>query len=83
MGYYYEKNGTKSFTPDNNEKELYIQTDCIQITMADLIEQIREHFKTDDMTQFAIESEEIHTRCVGYDLYDGGDWDNYIIIRRI
>lgn len=22
----------------------------------------------------------IHTRCIGYDLFDGSDWDNYIVL---
>ncbi|MOA42290.1 hypothetical protein D3C78_1643290 [compost metagenome] len=49
--------------------------------MVDLVERCKEHFGEDFQLEHAeIEAEYIHTSCLGYDLYDAGDWTRYIHI---
>lgn len=69
------------YTPDNDENTLYIRTDDYT-DFEEIIAQTRKHFGTNNISDFLISSEYIHTRCVYYDLYDSGDYDNYIVIRR-
>lgn len=68
--------------PTNDADTLYIRGGYEHITLSDLHERIKNHFKTGELDAFTIELEYIHTRCITYDLYDAGDWDTYLIIRR-
>lgn len=69
--------------PENTETTLYIRSGY-NLTLAELIEYARLHFKDDvDLDTLTITAEHIHTRCIGYDLYDGSDWDEYIVIERV
>lgn len=70
--------------PESSETILYIRSGY-SLTLQELIEQAQIHFKDDyiDLNTLQITSEKIHTRCIGYDLYDGSDWDDYIIIERV
>ncbi len=52
------------------------------IDFEDLTDDIERHFGTRDLSLFEIRGEKIHCRCIGYDLYDGFDYDNYLIIER-
>lgn len=70
------------YTPDNDQDILYIRSNS-EINLDDLIDQIEDHFGTRDLSKFSISSEYIHTRCIYYDIFDSGDYDNYIIITRI
>lgn len=84
MGDYRDDLGRKCYTPDNDESILYIpQPKYGSIPFGDMMEAIRGHFGEDvDLDSLEIGGEEIHTRCLGYDLYDSGDWDQYLIITK-
>jgi len=82
MAEYKAHNGTRSFEPDNTPDKLYIETASL-FTMGDLIARAEQHFGPDiDPESLSIDAEHIHTRCLGYDQYDGSDWDDYIILTR-
>lgn len=67
--------------PTSDKNTLYIESGY-GATVADLLTKIVDHFGDTEYSDLLITSEKIHTRCIGYDLYDGADWDDYIIITR-
>lgn len=72
----------ESLVPISAEHFLYIGADCY--SLSELIEKAREHFGPDiDFDELRIGVEHFHARCIGYDLYDGGDYDDYITIARV
>lgn len=81
MGYYYEKhwNGqSKYYTPDDTSVCFYIKNET---TLTDIIERCKDKWGEDiDMNKITITPEYIHTDCIGYDLYDAGDYTNYLCI---
>ncbi len=69
--------------PKNTPDTLYIHASHSEIAFSDLMEQIMDHFGQEiDVTTLTFEPEYIHTRCIGYDLHDSGDYDNYLVIRK-
>lgn len=79
MGYYTE-NGIQCFSPDNTADKLYIP--LWGDMKAEFLNQIiTEHFG-DIGNDYNISAESIHTRCLGYDLYDSSDYDIFFIITR-
>jgi hypothetical protein len=67
----------------NDENTLYIEANDSQ-TMESIIQEARKHFGAyTELCLLSFRSSHIHMRCLTYDLYDAGDYDNYIIIERI
>lgn len=83
MGYYTRSNGIESFEPDDTPDKFYIPIGYASIDFSDLLNRIKTHFG-DDCTfdDCYIEAELIHTDCIGYDMYDRGDWTQYLIISK-
>ena len=72
----------KNAYPENTVDILYIES-LFPMNVADLLEVINKHFGPNiGLEELNISSEKIHTRCITYDKYDPGDYDNYIIIER-
>lgn len=72
----------KNYTPENSATTLHILSG-FALSLSELIEQAKAHFGQDiSLDDLNIRSEKIHTRCITYDLYDGADWDDYLIIER-
>ena len=84
MGYGYRSGGIggdiKTFWPDDTDTEMYL-TVCN--TLAEIQEKINEKWPGASAENIVIDSEKIHTDCLGYDLYDSGDYTDFIIIRRL
>ena len=81
MGYYKNSRGIDCFEPDNTEDTLYIDSSG-GLDFADIIERIESHFKIPfNPSDFLITAERIHTYCIYYDMYDSGDYTNYIVIQ--
>ena len=72
-----------TFWPDDTDTEIYIRTDCGQPTVAELLEKIQDKWPGTSAENITIDSQKIHTDCLGYDLYDAGDYTDFIIITRI
>lgn len=72
--------------PKNDENTLYLSCGIIGsfgLSMSELISHCKAHFGEDISTNdLKITSEYIHTRCIGYDLYDPSDYDCYLVIRK-
>lgn len=73
----------EDFQPDDTETEMYILTDGSGVSMESLLDRVREKWGADtQLSDIQIRSEFIHTRCLGYDSFDRGDWDNYLVITK-
>lgn len=84
MGYYTRNNGhIKCFWPDNTETEFYKESYTGGQTIHEILKEAAEHFKTSTyelMEYGTIEAQKIHTNCLTYDLYDPGDYTNFLHI---
>ncbi|MFZ3481997.1 hypothetical protein [Sphingomonas sp. 3-13AW] len=65
--------------PENTPETLYVISGQ---TLGYVLEKAKEHFGVDDVSDLAIDSENIQIRNFGYDLYDGADWCQYLVITR-
>lgn len=83
MGYTTTKhaNGTiTNFWPDDTETIMYIDGSFGHFSLSDIMDRIKEKWPTADFANIAISSEHIHTDCLYYDLYDGNDWTQFVVI---
>jgi hypothetical protein len=69
--------------PVSDEKTLYVETFCMT-SIKEVIERIQDHFGVEsvDFEEFTISAEHIQVDCFGYDLYDRGDYEDFIVITR-
>ena len=85
MGYGTRDGSIRTFWPDDDENTMYIDSSPMvaPICMADLLQKIYEKWEGASLTNITIQAEKIHTDCLGYDLYDPGDYTEFIVIRRL
>ena len=69
-----------TFTPEDTEDTMYMCAHHRSIDFSEIWEKAREKWPRIQFDELSIEADYIHTRCIGYDLFDGADWDNYLII---
>ncbi len=80
MGEYRDSQNIRCFTPDNTDDCLYIDATW-HSDLAEIIDKAESYFKRDlSPADIKIQAEWIHTRCLGYDLYDPSDYTAYIVI---
>lgn len=80
----YTYRGVECFSPDNDENTLYLNN--YGDSLVEVRAKIIEHFGVsaeEAETDFAITAEHIHTRCIGLDYHDSGDWDTFIVAKRV
>lgn len=71
--------------PENTETSLYINCGIgsYPFDFLYMMDSIKSHFGEEiSLEELDITAEHINTRCIGYDLYDSSDYDNYIVITR-
>jgi hypothetical protein len=75
----YTKNGSiTNFWPDNTDNEIYIASGCD--SLEDLMQIAKDKWPTASMADINITSEKIHTSCITYDQYDGGDYTEFLVL---
>ena len=80
MGYYYSGE-VENNEPKDTPTKMYLYG---EYNLEDLLEAAKLHFGEDaDLTKLVCSSEYIHTRHLGYDLYDPSDWARYIVIEKV
>ena len=80
MGYTTRPNTQiRDFWPDDTDTTMYIESNSI--TLNDLIRKAQDKWPGIDLNDIAITSEEIHTQCIGYDMYDPFDYTNFIVLQ--
>jgi len=73
----------RTFWPDDTDTTMYIQTSyCVIPTLADLLQKIYEKWPGASLDNIEISAEKIHTDCLGYDLYDAGDYTDFLLITK-
>lgn len=81
MGYSYRNGGQiKDYWPDDDENTIYLSSSCD--SLQDLIELAQNKWPGISLSEIEITSEKIHTHCLTYDLYDPGDYTDFIIFRK-
>ena len=82
MGYY--KTGfVTNFIPDNDSATLYIFAENETFDFNYITDLVQNYFGDEStLDQFTIGAEKIQTRCIGFDMYDPDDYDNFIVICR-
>jgi len=84
MGEYNDSRGIRCFTPDDTEKEFYLNSNYTTCNLGYILELAREKWGVDiDIEKLGIEAEYIHTDCLGYDSYDPFDYNCYLRIQYI
>lgn len=68
------------FWPDNTDDTIYIVSGYTDNNLASLLEKAKEKWPEATLEDLDISSEKIHTSCIYYDLYDGSDYTDFIII---
>lgn len=86
MGYGTRRGGIggdiRTFWPDDTDTEFYL--DATQIwTQAEIQQRIEDRWPGVSNENIVISAQHIHTDCLGYDLYDAGDYTMFIVIRRL
>ena len=86
MGYGIRSGGIggsiRTFWPDDTDTTMYIQADILPPTLAELLDQIQDRWPGTSAENITITPEKIHTDCLGYDLYDAGDYTDFILITK-
>jgi len=67
----------RTYWPDDTDTEFYIEGSASLVT---IIERARAKWPNTCDSRFQITPEHIHTDCLGYDLYDAGDWTYFLKI---
>ena len=78
MGYFKHNDGTKYFSPDNTDTELWLNASYDSFSFEELKEIILARWPDADTNKVNISTEYIHTDCLDYDLYDPSDYTLYL-----
>lgn len=71
----------QTFWPDDDENRMYIECDKSP-TLGDLLFKAQEKWPGVPIANIQITGEKIHTDCLSYDLYDAGDYTDFIILTK-
>jgi hypothetical protein len=82
MGYFIRP-GTQitDFWPDDTETEMYVVANS-DYSIADLLEMAKEKWPDATPENVSVSSEKVHTNCIYYDLYDSGDYTDFVILKK-
>lgn len=78
MGYT-TKGSITSFWPDEDDNTKYMAGEW---SLSDLLAAAVDKWPNTPMEEIQISAEKIHTDCIYYDLYDSGDWTDFVVMRR-
>lgn len=83
MGYT-TRRGTEitDFSPDDTDTTMYLDS-SIPKSLEEILAAINEKWPGASPSNIEIGAEKIHTHCIGYDLYDPGDYTNFLVITRL
>ena len=68
-----------NFWPDDTEDTMYLAGSH---SFNDIIEYCQEKWPDISMDNITISTEDIHTDCIYYDLYDAGDHTTFLVITK-
>lgn len=69
----------RDFWPDNTDNKFYIPEN--DLSLDDLVSQAKDYFRDRyNPEQIRISFDNIHVRCLDYDVHDTSDWQEFFII---
>lgn len=69
-----------TFEPANTKDMIYIPAD-VAVSLDEIIQAAQTQWGASiDMSRIRVTAEHIQTKCLGYDLYDSGDYTNYLCL---
>jgi hypothetical protein len=71
------------FWPDDTDTKIYIATDGGSLPLADLFSKAKEKWPNATLQNIEVSSEKIHTSCLYCDLYDAGDYTDFLILTHL
>ncbi len=82
MGYK-KRPGTEitDFWPDDTDKMMYLDSSYVDWELSHLLAKAKEKWPDATLDNITITSEKIHTHCIYYDLYDAGDYTDFLILK--
>jgi hypothetical protein len=66
------------FWPQDTDTEIYIAGEC---DLESILDRIKQKWPETSLANISLETEYIQTHCLGYDLYDSGDYTKFIVIK--
>ncbi len=72
----------KTNYPKDDENTIYLPS-IEEFSLGAILEIAKQKWPAADLNDIKIESEYRHVECLGYDLYDSQDYQNYIVITKI
>jgi hypothetical protein len=80
IGYSTRNNGQiRDYWPDNTDTELFVES-ATAPSLEDLIALAKEKWPNSSLDNVVVSGQEIHTRCLTYDMYDSSDYDDFIVL---
>ena len=71
----------QTFWPDDTDNCFYVDGNFSSVQLSEILEKAKEKWGEDiDINNLNLEPEYIHTDCLGYDLYDPGDYTRFLCI---
>jgi hypothetical protein len=70
----------KTFWPDDTDTEFFLVGGIIGVSLVEIIARAQAKWPNICHSRIRIEAEHIHTDCLGYDLYDAGDYTMFLKI---
>lgn len=68
------------YWPDDTDTQMYIPSSS-SLNLMDLFDKAKEKWpELVNAEQIEVTSEKIHTHCIYYDLYDAGDYTDFIVL---
>lgn len=74
----FENKGNDCF-PVDTENDMWIDASS-SLSLSDILEKAKEKWPDVSLENISIESVNHHQYCIGYDLYDSGDYVEYIYL---
>lgn len=70
----------QNFQPDDTDTTFFISTEYNTPTLTEILELCNDKWGEISFDDITIEAEHIHTECLGYDVYQSGDYTDFIRI---
>lgn len=68
--------------PEDTEDKFYIECGYYEKPLSEIFEKAKEKWPGITLEEILISHEHRHVECLGYDLYDAADYQDYYIISR-
>lgn len=75
-----EQDQIVTFWPADDDNTIYLSGNP---SLVDIIMQVEDKWPDLSFNRVSITAEHIHTDCIYFDQYDGGDWTEFVVISKL